>query len=290
MSEASGDLAEDESSMPLARPEMSQYTTLTVAIADQVAEVCLNRPESANAMNAAMWPELEACFNELDANEHVRAIVLAGNGKHFCAGIDLLMLQTLSVSTGDPARASERLRDKILELQGNLSAIEACRKPVVAAIQGACLGGGVDIISCCDMRYANADARFAIREIDIGLVADVGSLQRLPYLIGEGMLRELAFTGRDVDAEEAQRIGLVNRVFPDYDSLRQGVREIAVNIAQKSPLAVRGTKQVLDYGRSHNTADGLAYVATWNSAMLSFGDVKAALAAAKSRTLATFDD
>ncbi len=276
------------SALPSEHP--SDYSTLTLNISKHVAEVSLNRPEAANAMNAPMWSELEHCFKMLDRDEAVRVVILAAHGRHFCSGIDLAMLSGLTPDDGDPARASERLRTRIRELQDNLSVIESCRKPVLAAVQGACLGGGVDIVSCCDMRYATVDARFAIREIDVGLVADVGSLQRLPHIIGEGLVRELAFTGREVRGDEAATIGLVNRAFDDQDKMMTDVRRTAATIASKSPLAIRGTKQVLHYTRTHSTADALDYVATWNSAMLSFADVRKAIAAAKSGDPPAFED
>ena len=265
------------------------YTTLTVSIEAGVAQVWLNRPDSANAMNAPMWQELDHCFRTLDAAEHVRVVILGGKGRHFCAGIDLAMLKALH-SDGEAGRRAERLRHKILELQANLSSIEQCRKPVLAAIHGACVGGGVDIIACCDMRYATESARFSIKEIDVGLVADVGSLQRLPHFIGEGLVRELAYTGREMRADEAVRVGLVNRSFDDTEAMHSAVRDIAATIASKSPLAIRGIKQTLDYGRSHGVEDALNYVATWNSAMLSFADIDTALNASKSASAADFDD
>lgn len=267
----------------------NEFETLECAIDGPLAIVSLNRPQQANAMNEAMWEELEVCFRSLDQTDAVRVVILRGQGKHFCAGIDLDMLAGMT-SQGEPARAAERLRARILELQGNLSAIESCRKPVLAEIQGACLGGGLDIVSCCDMRYCSDEARFSIKEIDVGLVADVGSLQRLPYLIGEGNLRELALTGREVRGPEAQAMGLVNRTFESREALREHVLEIAGQIASKSPLAARGTKQVLNYGRSHGPAVALDYVATWNSAMLSIADISESISAAREQRAANFED
>lgn len=180
-------------------------------------------------------------------------------------------------ANAEPSRASEALRKTILRLQDNLTSIERCRKPVVAAIHGACIGGGIDIITCCDMRYCSEDAFFSIKEIDIGMTADVGTLQRLPHLIGQGVVRELAYTGRRVPAGEAKELHLVNRVFATREAMLAGVKEIAQEIASKSPLAIRGTKEMLLYARDHSVADGLNYVATWNSGMLSKHDLMAAL-------------
>jgi enoyl-CoA hydratase len=264
-------------------------STLEIEIEGAIASVALNRPEKANSMNAPMWAELQSVFTFCDTTDAIRAVILRGQGKHFCAGIDLEMLTELKADS-EPARGAERFRREILRLQGNLSAIADCRKPVIAAIQGACVGGGLDIASCADLRYATNDARFSIKEIDVGLVADVGSLQRLPRLIGDGLLRELAFTGRMMGADEAFAAGLVSGVLESQEQLASRVGEIAQTIAAKSPLAIRGIKQTLAYGRDHGLADSLDYVATWNSAMLSFDDVHAAIAAAKQGAIARFDD
>ena len=167
----------------------------------------------------------------------------------------------------------------ILDMQDTLTSLERCRKPVLAAIHGACVGGGIDLITCADMRYGSADAFFIIKEIDIGMTADVGTLQRLPKLVGEGMARELAYTGRKVDAEEARQIGLINRVFATREALYAGVQDIARMIAAKSPLAIRGTKEMITYARDHSVADGLNYIATWNAAMLMSQDLTEAMAA-----------
>lgn len=262
-----------------------QLTTIALTVDRHVAVVQLNRPESSNAMNETLWQELRAAFDWADATPEVRVVVLAGAGRNFCAGIDFSMLANINkrIVSSDEARSREALRRLILDLQDCLSAAERCRKPVLAAIQGACIGGAVDLITCCDMRYAAADAVFSVREIDIGMVADVGTLQRLPSLVGEGMARELAFTGRDVGAEEAAALRLVNRVYPDGEALLAGVMATARSIAAKSPLATRGLKEVMNYSRDHSVADGLNYVATWNAAMLLSADLGEAMAARREK-------
>lgn len=267
-----------------------EFETLALSIEQQVATVALNRPDKANSMNAVMWPELQACFEWLDAEPLVRAVVLTGNGKHFCAGLDLAMFSGLKGNSSDPARQGEELRRNVLRMQDNLSAIENCRKPVLAAIHSSCIGGGVDLVCCCDMRYATADAWFAIREIDIGMTADVGTLQRMPRLVAEGIVRELAYTGRNMDAEEAREIGFVNRVFDDRETMLREVTAIARNIASKSPLAVRGTKEMLLYTRDHSVRDGLNYIATWNAGMLSQADLMAGIQAQAEKKKATYED
>lgn len=267
------------------------YQTLSLTVDTHIARVELNRPDKANAMNQAMWDEIQQCFDFLSDAAEVRVVVLTGAGKHFCSGLDLDMFASvMDHDTEDPARQAERFRQTILRLQANLSAIEKCRKPVLAAIHGSCVGGGVDMVSCCDMRYCSADASFSIKEIDIGMTADVGTLQRLPHIIPQGIVRELAYTGRVMEAGEAERVGMVNRSFPDRDSLLAGVMEIAREIACKSPLAVRGTKEMLVYTRDHSVADGLNYIATWNAGMLSQADVMKAISARMEKQLAEFDN
>ncbi len=263
---------------------LPEFETLLLEYQDHVATVWLNRPDKANAMNMPMWADLQACFEWLDAEPDVRVIILGGKGKYFCAGIDLGMFGDLMPEAGtDPARAAEKLRRFIKRLQANLTSIERCQKPVIAAVHGLCLGGGVDIIACCDMRYACDEAVFSIKEIDVGMTADVGSLQRLPHIIPQGIVRELAYTGRNVNAEESYEIGLVNRVYENQDELMAGVQEVAAQIAARSPISVRGVKEMLLYARDHSVDDGLNYIATWNSGMLSQQDVMAAVSAGKNQ-------
>ncbi|UMZ14751.1 crotonase/enoyl-CoA hydratase family protein [Pseudomonas sp. MPFS] len=270
---------------------MSEYQAFRVELADNIAHVQINRPEKINAMNAAFWTEIVDIFRWVDDTDAVRVVVLSGAGKHFSSGIDLMLLAGVANELGkDVGRNARLLRRKILELQSSFNAVDNCRKPVLAAIQGYCLGGAIDLISACDMRYAAADAQFSIKEIDIGMAADVGTLQRLPRIIGDGMLRELAYTGRTFGAEEALDIGLVNRTFADASGLLDGVMEIAREIAAKSPIAVAGTKEMLSYMRDHRIDDGLEYVATWNAAMLQSNDLRVAIAAHMSKQKPEFLD
>jgi enoyl-CoA hydratase len=266
------------------------YESLELSVADNVATVCLNRPDKANSMNGQMWDELQACFEWLDSEPSVRVVILAGNGKHFCAGLDLQMFGSLMSTASDPARRAEELRQTILRLQGNLSAIEKCRKPVLAAIHNTCIGGGVDMTCCCDMRYASEDAFFSIKEIDLGMAADVGTLQRLPKIIPDGVVRELAYTGRNLYAREACEVGFVNRVFPDRETMMTEVAAIARTIAQKAPLAIRGSKEMLLYSRDHSVRDGLDHIATWNAGMLSSADLKEGMQAQLEQRAAVYED
>ncbi|WP_028237845.1 crotonase/enoyl-CoA hydratase family protein [Stutzerimonas azotifigens] len=270
---------------------MTEYKAFRVDLADGIAQVAIDRPDKLNAMNADFWREIVEIFRWVDETDAVRVVVLSGEGKHFSSGIDLQMLAQAAAEMGpDVGRNAERLRRKIHSLQASLNAVDHCRKPVLAAIQGYCLGGAIDLVSACDMRYSTRDARFSIKEIDMGMAADVGTLQRLPRLIGDGMMRELAYTGRMVEGDEACRIGLVNRTFDDQAALMQGVQALAREIAGKSPLAIRGTKQMIRYMRDHRVDDGLEYVATWNAAMLQAPDLKVAMAAHLGRQTPEFDD
>ena len=270
---------------------MSEYQAFVVELSGNVAHVQINRPEKINAMNAAFWTEIIDIFQWIEDTDAVRAVVLSGAGKHFSSGIDLMLLASVANELGkDVGRNARLLRRKILELQASFNAVDNCRKPVLAAIQGYCIGGAIDLISACDMRYAADDAQFSIKEIDIGMAADVGTLQRLPRIIGDGMLRELAYTGRQFGAEEARSIGLVNRVYADQESLLAGVMQIAEEIAAKSPIAVTGTKAMISYMRDHTVNDGLEYVATWNSAMLQSNDLRVAIAAHMSKQKPEFVD
>ena len=266
------------------------FETLELEIEQHVATVKLNRPDKANAMSTTMWEELQTCFEWLDDEPSVRAIILAGNGKHFCSGIDLGMFGSVVGTVTEHARRAEALRRTILRLQGNLSAIEKCRKPVLAAIHKACIGGGIDMTCCCDMRYASKDAYFSIKEIDIGMTADVGTLQRMPKIVPDAIVRELAYTGRSMSADEAREVGFLNRVFEDRETLLKEVTALARDIASKSPLAIRGTKEMLLYARDHSVSEGLNYIATWNSGMLSQADLGAAMQAQMENKTAEFED
>lgn len=272
--------------------QLPDLKVMECAFSDGVLELTLNRPEKSNALDGALWQALRQAFDWADANPPVRVVILSGAGRHFCAGIDLAMLGGLmqSIAASDEARSREALRRLILDLQDCLSSIERCRKPVLAAIHGACLGGGLDLVACCDMRYLAVGAEFAIREIDLGMVADVGSLQRLPRLLSPGLVRELAFTGRTLDADAAVRCGLANAIYPDRESLLNGVRQLARQIAAKSPLAIRGSKAMLNYARDHSLADSLDYAATWNASVLLSSDLHEAMQASQARRRPVFPD
>jgi enoyl-CoA hydratase len=268
------------------------YESLLLEIENHIAHVKINRPEKANALNSLAWKELEDVFGELDENDEIRVIILSGEGKHFCSGIDLSLLMSVT-SMADPnceARSREKIRKQILALQAPINAIQDCSKPVIAAVTGGCIGAGVDIISACDLRYATRDSYFSIREIDMGMVADLGTLQRLPKLIPPGFVNEMAFTGRNVGGEEAEKIGLVNKCLNGNEELITVVLEVAKSIVSKSPVSIRGTKHILNHSRDHSVGDGLEYMATWNAAMLLSEDLRTAFRAKMDKTDPQFRD
>lgn len=259
---------------------MSSFETLEVMREGHVAEVVLNRPKKGNAMSPTLFREIEAAFEDLDADDQVRAVVLRGAGKNFTFGLDLQeAMQDLGPHLpGGLAGPRTKLRQVVLRLQRQTSAPARCRKPVVAAVHGWCIGGGLDLIAACDVRLCSADARFSLREARIGIVADLGSLQRLPRIIGDGATRELALTAKDIDAERAARMGLVADVVPDADALLARARQEAQTIAALPPLVVQGVKHILDHQDGMTVDQGLAYVATWNSAYLASEDLGEAIA------------
>jgi len=230
------------------------------------------------------------CFEVLAEDLDCRAIVLAAAGKHFTTGLDLSEIGFLLSLGTDVGRNAFHLNTVIRQFQESFTAIEKCPKPVIAAVHSSCIGGGIDLITACDIRYCSDDANFSIKEIDIGIVADVGTLQRLPKVIGnESLLRELAFTGRAFSSQEAKEFGLVSRVFKDKDVLLAESIKLATEIAEKSPLAVAGTKMNLNYARDHSVEDGLNYVAAWNMSMLQTHDLKEVMRAKQERRPPHFD-
>ncbi|MDV7099878.1 crotonase/enoyl-CoA hydratase family protein [Gordonia amicalis] len=258
------------------------WTAFDVTVADHIAEVALTGPGKGNAMGPDFWRELPELFGYIDADPAVRAVVLTGAGKHFSYGLDLVAMGgTLANVLADNAKAAARTEflESLRKLQAGITAVADCRKPVVAAISGWCIGGGVDLICAADIRYASADATFSIREVKVGMVADVGTLARLPFIIGDGHMRELALTGKDFDAARAEKIGLVNDVADDQEAALTLARETAREIADNPPLVVHGIKDVLDQSRSAAVHDSLRYVAAWNSAFLPSEDLSEAITA-----------
>lgn len=268
------------------------FETFEYTVENHVAHVVLNRPEKVNALNETAWKELESIFKLVDSTPEVRVAVLSGNGKLFCAGIDLELLMSVKQVENIEChgRRSERIMQFVKELQAPVNAIENCSKPVIAAVHNGCIGGGLDIIAACDLRYCTEDAYFTIKEIDMGMVADLGTLQRLPKFVKPAVVSEMAYTGRKVGASEAKDIGLVNNHFSDKASMLEEVKNIASTIASKSPISIRGTKQVLNHTRDHSVEDGLHHMAVWNAAMLMSDDLNQAFMAAMTKQPPKFKD
>lgn len=269
-----------------------QCTCFEVSIEDHVAHIKMSRPNEMNSMNKAFWKELPELVNKLDEDAMARVIVISSTGKHFSAGMDLgvFMSGDAVPMTGDPGRMGENLRRVVLQLQASLTSLEEIRIPVLVAIHGGCIGGALDLVCAADCRYATEDAFFTIKETELGMTADVGTLQRFPKLVAPGIVRELAYTGRKFTAQEAKEMGLVNKVYPDQDSLIAGVMDIAKSIAKNSPLAVTGCKEMINYSRDHSVQDSLKYMATWQSGMFRPNDMVKSFAAKAQKSNPVFDE
>lgn len=255
------------------------YSHIETEIERGVGWLWLDRPEKRNALSADMWDDLPRAAGRLADDPEVRTLVVAGRGPAFTVGIDLEFLADLTPQEGSPADQNRRVYQTIRRLQRSFTALEDLPQPVIAAVHGWCLGAGVDLITACDIRLASADAVFSVRETRMGMVPDVGTLQRLPGIIGWGQVAELVYTGDDVDADTAHRIGLVNRVSSDRESLWANAQELGERIAATSPVAVQGAKAVLRAARRRQVDTGLDYVALWNAAFLRSNDLAEALAA-----------
>jgi Delta3,5-Delta2,4-dienoyl-CoA isomerase len=262
---------------------MSSSEVLTVERDEHVATLWLDSPERRNAMGPQLWADLPVLMEELSDDDDVRAVVIAAKGPAFTVGLDLKSMG--GAVAGEAAGAqSEAARRRVAlrgikRLQGSINAVADCPKPVIAAVHGYCIGGGIDLICACDVRVASSDAVFSVRETKIAIVADLGTLQRLPGIVGRGHVAELAYTGKDITAERAAEIGLVNQVLPDADACHKAAHELAAEIASNSPLAVQGTKAVLRAGEGRSVAEGLDYVGVWNAAFLQSNDLAEAFAA-----------
>jgi enoyl-CoA hydratase len=250
--------------------DKAAWTCFAVTLKDKIAHIQLNRPDAFNSMNRAFWSELPAIVRDISDNARARCIVISSTGKHFCAGMDLSVFQGgASGERRDAPTAAEASIHHLRHLHETFACLDEARVPVIAAIQGGCVGGGIDMTSACDIRYCTADAFFVIQEINIALTADAGTFPRLCRLIPEGWVRELAYTGRRLLAQRAREIGLVNAVFDTQEDMVAHALSVAREIASKAPLAVAGSKAMINYARDHNTRDALDYLAVWQSGMLS---------------------
>ncbi len=268
--------------------------------AEAVATLWLDRPEARNAMGLDLWRDLPRAMELLSDDPAVRVVVVAAQGPHFSVGLDLKAMGAMLSAGGDEAGGSgsssrssmaaraRAARTNVLRLQDSITAVARCPKPVIAAVHGYCIGGGVDLIAACDIRLASADAIFSVREAKMAIVADLGSLQRLPAIISAGHLAELAYTAKDISAERAREIGLVNDVAADAEGVHKAALTLAAEIAANSPIAVQGTKAVLAANEGRTVADGLDYVATWNAGMLASDDLTEAVTAFMEKRPAKF--
>jgi enoyl-CoA hydratase len=273
------------------------YDCFDVDISDRVAHVRLSRPDALNTMTPAFWRELPEIVTGISDAASARVVVLSSTGRHFSAGMDLSVFAgggSSSLGPGgdtlEPGRRHARTRSHARLLQWSFTALEKARVPVIAAVQGGVIGGAVDLVTACDLRYASEDAFFCVQEINIGMTADVGTLQRLGKVVPEGFAREMAFTGRRVPARRAYEAGLVQGVYADHGSLLEGVLETAREIAAHSPLAVWGTKVAMNYARDHPVDDALDQIATWQAGMFQPADMAEAFHAKLERRAPVFPE
>ena len=273
----------------------TKYKCFKVDISNHVANLILSRPDELNTMSRDFWVELGDVLEEINKNSEVRVVVMSSTGKHFCAGMDLSAFSNgvdniPDEKKPDHARIGEAVYRVAKELQGYISSLEKIRVPVIAAIHGGCIGGAVDLVTACDIRLASKDAFFCIQEINIGMAADVGTLQRLPKIIPDSKMREMAYTGRRMYADEAKETGLVSDTYESQEEMLAAANELAKVIASKSPVAIYGLKAVMNYSRDHSVSEGLEYNALWSGAMLSQKDMTEAITANMEKRDASFND
>ena len=256
----------------------TEFKSLKVECAGHVAEVTLLGPGHGNAMGPEFWEEFPIAINELSRDKTIRAVIIKGNGKHFSSGLDLAKMMPVLSKPGKMLGAERAdLLQTIIAMQDAISSVENCSKPVIAAIHGACIGAGVDLIAACDIRICSKEARFSVREVKVAIVADLGSLQRLPHIIGEGHTRELALTGKDVNADQALSMGLVTAVHDSSESVLDAALVLAREIAANPPLVVAGVKKMMNESRDQSVGEGLRNVAVWNSAFLHSTELEEAI-------------
>jgi enoyl-CoA hydratase len=269
---------------------MMGHECFEVSVEGKVAHIRLSRPERLNVMTLGFWRELPAIARELDARGDVRAGVISSTGKHFTAGMDLSVFQGSESLGTESVAARERFRQKLVELQQTFSELAQARFPVIAAIQGGCIGGGVDLATACCLRYATREAYFVIQEINIGMMADVGTFNRMPKQLPEAVVRELGYTGDRLTAERAERLGFVNGLFDSHDALVEGALAVAKKIASKAPVAVAATKEMISYTRDHSVADSFDYLNALQPGIFSVEDIQRAVMAGKAGQPAEFAD
>ena len=273
------------------------YSCFDVSIANDVAHIVLNRPDKRNSMIHEFWDELPTIVQNIDQNSTARVIVLSSTGPHFTSGLDTSIFGSSVESSDNPEDAEKskrqrgaKLYDTIKHMQKSFTCLEQCRIPVIAAIQGGAIGGGVDLVTACDLRYMTEDGFLSIYEINIGMTADVGTFPRITRLLPEGVVKELAYTGRRITAQEAKQHGLVNEIYTDHEAMLEATMGIALQIATKAPLAVYGSKKIINHSRDHSTADSLDYISLWNASMLQPDEISEAFAAAQEEREGDFVD
>ena len=273
---------------------MNKYSCFDIKTKDHICSLVLNRPNELNTMTRDFWVELGDALEEINRDSDIRVVILSSTGKHFCAGMDLGAFSNgvddiPDDKKPDHARVGEVLYRTAKELQGYISKLEEIRVPVIAAVHGGVIGGALDLITACDMRFASDDAFFCIQEINIGMAADVGTIQRLPKIIPDSKMREMAYTGRRMLADEAKDSGLIGEVYGTQEKMLDAVHKLAAEIASKSPVAIYGLKAVMNYSRDHNVSDSLDFNALWSGAMLSQKDMTEAMTAHMEKRDASFD-
>ena len=273
----------------------NKYKCFQIDIENHIANLVLSRPNELNTMSRDFWVELGDVLEEINKNSEVRVVVMSSTGKHFCAGMDLNAFSNgvdniPDDKKPDHARIGEAVYRVAKELQEYISTLEKIRVPVIAAIHGGCIGGAVDLVTACDIRLASDDAFFCIQEINIGMAADVGTLQRLPKIIPDSKMREMAYTGRRMYAEEAKETGLVSDTYKSQEDMLKAANSLAKEIASKSPVAIYGLKAVMNYSRDHSVSESLEYNALWSGAMLSQKDMTEAMTANIEKRDASFND
>jgi len=273
------------------------YSCFDVSIASDVAHIVLNRPDKRNSMIHEFWDELPTIVQNIDQNSTARVIVLSSTGPHFTSGLDTSIFGNSVENSDNPEdvekskrQRSAKLYDTIKHMQKSFTCLEQCRMPVIAAIQGGAIGGGVDLVTACDLRYMTEDGFLSIYEINIGMTADVGTFPRITHLLPEGVVKELAYTGRRISAQEAKQHGLVNEIYTDHEAMLEATMGIARQIANKAPLAVYGSKKIINHSRDHSTADSLDYISLWNASMLQPDEISEAFAAAQEEREGDFVD
>ncbi len=267
------------------------YECFDVSIEDKVAHIVLSRPEKRNAMAMSFWTDLPKIIADIDDNAKARAIVISSTGPIFCAGIDLTMLSSVG-GDGNKNKADygAAFLDKVTQLQDSLSSLESCRIPVIIAIQGGCIGGGVDLVTAADIRLGTDDSYICIQEINVGMTADVGTFPRILNHMPEGIVRELAYTGRKMGSKELMKHGFYNEVYDSQEAMVVAALDMAKTIASKPPLAVYGCKRIITYARDHNTRDTLDQIGVWNMSMLIPSEMMEAMQANMQKRDGTYSD